>query len=474
MSLEGIPARPALFSFSLVRRLLVWVVVVLLASAAASQFYRFATFGKELYAGEQYETTAAGISTFHTSNPPASPSPAEIRIMTLTDRLGTQKLRYFVYNNSVIEQTDTKQQLRQGKGMRLMIKRYGSFAWTELMYLETLKNHSLRTHDPSEADLFVIPLSPAGVIIQRDPQANFAKAFAALYATPTFKSTLGHRHVIMGTVLPIFSPVHVRIMQSYGIGNHYPRLWNVTVANDMDPEEMRKVYKLPGGNTSDFVQAILGKVGYVTRSVFSVGLAAPKSLPIVIPTLEKFKNASFMIFYQTRTGPSIFNSTQYRRAPLQEGVVEGLPKSSIGFGLNASEWIAHYLDSKFCLVIRGDTPSTHAFLSAVKVGCIPVIVCDLCSRYSPSFKSSLTIEDFSLTMDEKRFLQDPLGELLKLQELTDSEIEEKLKWLAYAQRITQPDHPKSLFVPAFIYESLEAYKRQLDVPEYTHAELFPF
>jgi hypothetical protein len=106
MSLEGIPARPALFSFSLVRRLLVWVVVVLLASAAASQFYRFATFGKELYAGEQYETTAAGISTFHTSNPPASPSPAEIRIMTLTDRLGTQKLRYFVYNNSVIEQTD--------------------------------------------------------------------------------------------------------------------------------------------------------------------------------------------------------------------------------------------------------------------------------------------------------------------------------------------------------------------------------
>jgi hypothetical protein len=107
--------------------------------------------------------------------------------------------------------------------------------------------------------------------------------------------------------------------------------------------------------------------------------------------------------------------------------------------------------------IRGDTPSSHALLSSVRAGCIPVIICDLCSRYSPSFKSSLTIEDFSVTIDEHKFLQDPLGELLKLQEMmTTFEIEEKLKWLAYAQRITQPDHPKSLFVPAYVYESLKA------------------
>jgi hypothetical protein len=226
---------------------------------------------------------------------------------------------------------------------------------------------------------------------------------------------------------------------------------------------------------SALLREFLGKVGYVTRSVFSVGLiiAAPKSLPIVIPTLEKFKNASLWIVYHTQTAPSLFNSTQYCHAPLQEEVVEGLPKSSIGFDLNASEWIAHFLHSKFCLVICQDTPSPHSLLSAVKAGCIPVTVCDLCSSYSPSFKSSLTMEDFFVTMDEKRFLQDPLGELLKLQEITDFEIEEKLKWLAYTKTLTQPDHPNSLFVPAFIDKSLEAYKRQLDVPEYTHAELFP-
>jgi hypothetical protein len=68
----------------------------------------------------------------------------------------------------------------------------------------------------------------------------------------------------------------------------------------------------------------------------------------------------------------------------------------------------------------------------------------------------LAIEDFSVTIDENKFLQDPKGELLNLQEMTGFEFEEKLKWLAYAQRITQPDHPKSLFVPAFVHESLKA------------------
>jgi hypothetical protein len=483
------------------------VVAVLIALIVAFQFYLFTTLPKELFGREEYETTAARISTFralnppaspsptgirimnltaatistfHASNPPASPSPAEIRIMNLTDRLGTQKLRYFMYTNKGIEQAETKELLRKGKGSFIMgipqpvNIRYRSFARDEVMYLESLKNHKLRTRDSSKADLFVLPLSPAAVLCQPNSQANFEKAFAALYATPLFKSTLGHRHVIMGTILSMFSPFHVRIMEIYGIGSHYPRLWNVTVANDMDPEEMRKVYKLPGGNTSDFNEGILEKLGYVSRSTFSVGLAAPQSLPIVMPTLEKFQKASFFAFYHTRTKPYLFNSTKYRSAPLQERVVEGLPKSSIGFDLHVQEWMLHFKDSKFCLIIRGDTPSTHSLLSAVRVGCIPVIICDLCSSFSPSLKSSLTIEDFSVSMDEKRFLQNPLGELLKLQEITDFEIEEKLKWLAYAQRITQPDHPQSLFVPAFIYESLEAYKRQLDVSEYADAERFPF
>ena len=281
---------------------------------------------------------------------------------------------------------------------------------------------------------------------------NYEEAFAALYATSTFQSTLGHRHVIMGLVLPIFSLPHARIMKSYGLSQHYQRLWNVTVANDMDPEEMRKIQNYTG----DFRGSVTARKKFVTRSVFSVGLAATTSLPIITPTLGKFQNASFLIFYQTRTEPSVNNSTQYRHAPLQEGVVESLPRSSIGFGLNATEWRAHYIDSKFCLIIRGDTPSTHALLSSVRTGCIPVIICDLCSRYSPSFKSSLTIEDFAVTIDENKFLQDPTGELLKLQDITLFEIEEKLKWLAYAQRVTQPDHPRSLFVPAFVYESLKA------------------
>jgi hypothetical protein len=49
--------------------------------------------------------------------------------------------------------------------------------------------------------------------------------------------------------------------------------------------------------------------------------------------------------------------------------------------------------------------------------------------------------------------------VLKLNELSEEVICEKLAYLELAQRLFLPDHPESLFVPALLHEVKESMKR---------------
>jgi hypothetical protein len=68
------------------------------------------------------------------------------------------------------------------------------------------------------------------------------------------------------------------------------------------------------------------------------------------------------------------------------------------------------------------------------------------------------MEDYSIIIDEKAFLEDPVGSLKIIQGMSSEKIKEKLKALAYAQRVSLPDHPDSLFVNAFLKEALFAQR----------------
>jgi hypothetical protein len=72
------------------------------------------------------------------------------------------------------------------------------------------------------------------------------------------------------------------------------------------------------------------------------------------------------------------------------------------------------------------------------------------------------MKEYAIFIPEKAFLQDPLRELVKLTELTETEIQEKLEALAFAQRVVLPDHPESLFVPAFLRETILAQRDAVD------------
>lgn len=122
-----------------------------------------------------------------------------------------------------------------------------------------------------------------------------------------------------------------------------------------------------------------------------------------------------------------------------------------------------FTSSKFCLVIRGDDPLSHALLRAVKVGCIPVVISDYFPAVGQTFKTSLDMREFSIFFDEQEFLNNPQERLASLHDISELEIRMKLIALQYAQQVTCPDHPDSLFLPALLREADASFQ-----PTYTH------
>ena len=232
----------------------------------------------------------------------------------------------------------------------------------------------------------------------------------------------------------------------------YDRLWNVTVARSKDHSGIEKLFK--DEKHPDFQERFRFEQYQYTRSMFSLGHLPSPSFQLFEPTYDKFVRSKYFLFYRIR--PIKFwtpNSTEFRRAALQPDVIQALPESSIGNDLAKEDWLRDFSSSKFCLVMRGDDPQSHALLRAVKVGCIPVVVSDAFPEYAPTLRSSVNMKDYAIFIPEKDFMKDPKKELSKLTEIKEVEIRERLLSLSWAQRVLIPDHPESLFVPAFLHEA---------------------
>ena len=205
----------------------------------------------------------------------------------------------------------------------------------------------------------------------------------------------------------------------------------------------------------------------MSRYGFSMGWIPPNDEAVfAAASFEKYQNSSIDFFYRTRRETSMFNSTPFRHALLTNETIRALSgSSSIGLDISKKQWLRDYSNTKYCFVIRGDTPSSRALLRAVKVGCVPIIVSDLLDSYGPSLKSSVSVSDYAITIAENVFLQDPLTAVLQVKNGSSSAsrmIPAKLVALAFAQRVVLPYHPESLFVPAVLYEAYQANQRGLN------------
>ena len=161
-------------------------------------------------------------------------------------------------------------------------------------------------------------------------------------------------------------------------------------------------------------------------------------------TLEGWTTKPFWIFYHSREAPFVSNSTIFRHAllpssfilerereqqrdqqqkqnstttPSSSSVVLSLPERfqhqpvSIGYGLPPDQWIQEYLNSRFCLVIRGDQPGSTSLLRSIRMGCLPIVVSDSLPASQQLYPHVLQYEDFSVTVSEDDFLMNPIQSL---------------------------------------------------------------
>lgn len=133
---------------------------------------------------------------------------------------------------------------------------------------------------------------------------------------------------------------------------------------------------------------------------------------------------------------------------------------SIGFDIPPDKWLERFIDSKFCLIIRGDQPGSRSLNRAIRAGCMPLIVSDVLPVFQSLYPKTLQYNDFAVMVQEEDFLVDPIGSLDRAIMLPKPEIEEKLEGLRLMQRIESADQSDSLFVPAFAREVVETMKEK--------------
>ena len=319
--------------------------------------------------------------------------------------------------------------------------------------MEALKKSPHRTYDVDRADFFLPPIPFGRIWTNKNDDRIFHSVFDVLFNHSIFQQYKGNHHFFIVTTFALFKG---STRPYTNLQHYYDKVYNVTIVQSFDPCAVYNRLHQDDGDTwaGDYKEAFEREIPVTKRSV-SIGLGSPNhDLNLILASSEKFHQSSNLIFYHSRKKSSYWNSTIYRHAPITNRIIGGtfLPKSSIGFDIRRDVWERNLMDSKFCPVIRGDSPHSHALWRSIRVGCIPVIIADTMPVFAPLFKNTLNLEDFAVIIKEEDLIKDTWNTLLQLNSISKDDIEIKILHLAFAQCVLFTDHPNSLFVPALLKE----------------------
>ena len=431
-----------------------------------------------------------------------APSPIynhhELQQLTLENKLLQIPHKYYIYNLTN-DMLPTPLGDAKDRNKRLWLG-------AVLSMYDALLSHPLRTLNPKEATFFIPPVFPNQVNpflpAKSHERQKFMKALDAVLQSKIYQSTRGSRHIFIamdgwffnwnvtfGGLDYSIKHINPEWMNSNGsfwdngekngitcYEIHHTKPWieehrecwpyalifkRIILARDIwGLRELHKSQSIDSNNEFEDIIKFHDPMSYG----FSLGLTTDASMvPLVPATYEKYEESKYVYFYHSRKDASERNSTIYRHAPMERvpsndrEEASTYQNSSIGYDIAPGDWLEHFTHSKLCLVIRGDNPISRALLRSIRVGCIPVVVSDMYPIYAPTLKSTLNFTEMTIMVDEQAFITNPWGELHYVYaKLTKEQVQQKMKAISFAQRVIFPDHPKSLFVPAFLNEAWES------------------
>jgi len=265
----------------------------------------------------------------------------------------TKNIKYYIYTHG---------NTRGGRNRAAWYKRSGLSATAsvieEVEIIELFEsNHPLRTFNHTDADIFILPLSLLGI---RWPQI-FDGACDTMIRHPAFLRTGGHFHILFALEGRFFEAGANGRINKFLEAKWSKKLENVTIVKNHDIYNIQQML-VDGQKLHGDWQELFQSYRPTLKHSFSIGIQSAASLPVISASIEHYQNASFDVFSHYRNIMYARNSTPYRLAANALQELSPSFNMSIGEDLPPDLWIAHFTGSKFCLVIRGDTPNSAALI----------------------------------------------------------------------------------------------------------------
>jgi hypothetical protein len=131
----------------------------------------------------------------------------------------------------------------------------------------------------------------------------------------------------------------------------------------------------------------------------------------------RFEDRRYVLFCKADPCPGAFDATPLRRKSLRLKEHFGKAAQIEMSRVPMDEFITEQHNSKFCLVIRGDTPSSHGFYDALAANCVPIIVSDKWEPVAGPYASGrhgelvggVARDAYTLQFSESRWMNDIEG-----------------------------------------------------------------
>ncbi len=317
----------------------------------------------------------------------------------------------------------------------------------DLLFLNLLRTHGSRVDDPTAAQLFVVPLiagnlceCPDALVPCNQNPVKYAHAIDTLQKGSFFRRYRGKDHITFA--------YHYKLSAWAEDQKQIPSAWwgavNYTIATRYELYNYSVYDRAALTDTALRPKSLVDEPWERTRQTVVLPLSsAQDGSPVVRPSFDTWSQRRLWIFYRTRRRPSGHGATALRHGPIDFGM-GNWANSSVGYDITSTRWLDDIQQSQFALVIRGDTPGSHALANAIKFGCIPVIISDSLPLVLPVYSSSgegLSLQDFTISIPEAIFLKDPGAALSVLKHIQATGIRDKLENLRRAQELFLYDAP---------------------------------
>ena len=329
-----------------------------------------------------------------------------------------------------------------------------------------LLTHPNRTFDPNHASLFIIPI-PFKLLFRtkytndKNGYNSFITSeFDKIFASPYFNNE--NKHVIFNydyeysawdpesyEILPdnFLDRFKNLIATRYEVFNHWK---GHNAINDYKDYNMSTLLCNEDGKIEwiDYLGRRMNKYWErVQKNIIIPWETTRYNRPILKPNYEDWKNRKYLLWYHTPNREGHNGSTKIRHLPINK---KELFEGNLSFGIPPEEWQSGWEISKFCFVIRGDDPGSHAFYHAIVSGSIPVIISDLFPITTLPFSDIINLEDFCVIFKEKDFLENPEKITPFLKTLSVDNIKNKLNNLINIQKMLLYKHPETIVPELFL------------------------